>query len=361
MAKPGNKIKTKNKSMITVSRFFDSKDSKRLYFLNKLVHSVREESDLKGILKTVMLVLDMMYKPEAQIIHLIDNVTQKIESYYLVKKKKTEVSKSHFPIDEEAVRNLIQNAKTTTLTASKTEFDKKPKTLHLSKKGSKSVLMAALSSKGKPFGAIELVNKKLKGNFSEDDCKLIDSVKDFISIIIENRILHEKTLELSIIDYVSGLYNMKHFKNLLSIEIERANRTLKPFLLIFFDLDFFKKVNNTHGHLVGSSILRKIGDILRKHLRKTDISARLGGDEFIIILPNTTKSKGKLVAERLRKTISDTPFQVRRNLIINITGSFGIAAYPEHSSDPEVLIDLSDKAMYMAKKKGRNGVVVHPK
>ena len=241
-----------------------------------------------------------------------------------------------------------------------TRFIDKSKAIHMEGKIPISTLFATLSSKRGPVGVIEFINKAGSGIFTEKDCLLIGSVKDIIAIVIENHLLYEKALELSIIDYVSGRYNMKHFKKLLTIERERADRTLKPFSLVFFDLDFFRKINNTHGHLVGSSVLSRIGALLKKYLRKTDISARFGGDEFVIILPQTNKAKGKYVAERLRKIISNTEFYGKNNLIINITASFGIATYPTHSTDPEVLIDLSDKAMYMAKKDGRNGVKIYP-
>lgn len=360
MTEPKSREKTKKKHLSITSKPFKSIDSKKFYFVNELTRSVTVKSTLKEILKTIMLLLNTVFKPEFQIIHLLDSGTHKLESYFLNDSKRKEVKKIPFQIDEKPIRNVIKNGKTIVIPASRDIYIENP-ALNLSKKTPKTTLFAPLSSQGKIVGVIEFINKSGTGFFTEEDCLLIDSIKNFISIVIENHVLYEKILELSIIDYPSGLYNLKYFKQVLPIEMERSDRTLKPLSLVFFDLDFFKKVNKNHGHLVGSSVLNKIGDILKKNLRKIDIAARYGGDEFVVILPQVNEANGKIVAERLRKIISNTQFHARSDLIINITASFGIAIYPKHSTEPEILIELSDKAMYMAKKAGRNGVVVYPK
>jgi diguanylate cyclase (GGDEF)-like protein len=124
--------------------------------------------------------------------------------------------------------------------------------------------------------------------------------------------------------------------------------------VIFLDLDRFKLVNDHHGHLVGSQVLRRLSQVLQQCIRQVDTLARYGGDEFTILLVDTGIEEGMAVAERIRRTVADTWFEGSRDLPIRLTISVGVAAYPTHAREHETLLDLADKAMYRAKSLGRN-------
>ena len=125
------------------------------------------------------------------------------------------------------------------------------------------------------------------------------------------------------------------------------------------DIDVFKTYNDTHGHLKGDVLLRTIGDILRDLLRKGDIAARYGGDEFIVLLPETDKEAGKVVAERIRKAIESHPFYGREvQPGGKVTVSVGLASYPDDGTDPTALVQSADKVLYESKESGRNSVKV---
>jgi len=180
----------------------------------------------------------------------------------------------------------------------------------------------------------------------------------FAAIAIENSRFVTKIKELTIIDDVTGLYNSRHLHALLEAEIARSLRFETPFSLIFLDLDFFKKVNDTHGHLIGSRLLKEVGQLLKFNLRTIDWGLRYGGDEFILILPRTGKDEALMVCQRLRQTLNETVFFEKEKLNIHVFASWGIATYPTDAQDKEGLIKLSDQSMYLVKRSGRNAIAV---
>ncbi|RMG58866.1 MAG: GGDEF domain-containing protein [Gammaproteobacteria bacterium] len=164
-------------------------------------------------------------------------------------------------------------------------------------------------------------------------------------------------LEQQIItDEVSGLFNARHFRSLVDYEMERARRYGQDLSVIFFDLDHFKQVNDTHGHLIGSQVLQQIGQFLRTRTRRVNISCRYGGDEYVLLLPSTNKAGALTLAEKLRKELAEYPFVFDGIEPIRITASFGVASFPGDALNPEKLLQQADRAMYRVKAAGRDGV-----
>jgi len=159
-------------------------------------------------------------------------------------------------------------------------------------------------------------------------------------------------------DSKTGLFNARHFNKALAQEFERAKRFGRPIAIIMADLDLMRNINNTYGHLAGDTVLAGIGQILRDTIREYDIAGRFGGEEFAIVLPETSLAEARAIAERIRKTIETTPFQVATSATpIPVTLSIGVACFPQ---DSEVLADLThaaDVAVYQAKFLGRNCTV----
>jgi len=162
--------------------------------------------------------------------------------------------------------------------------------------------------------------------------------------------------ERAFIDDVTEIYNARYLLQALEHETQRAERFGKPMSVLFLDLDYFKRVNDQHGHLVGSRVLRRLSEVFADCVRQVDTLARYGGDEFTIVLVDTGHEGGRVVAERIRKTVAETIFEGVHGTPIRLTISIGVAVYPEHSRGHDGLLDLSDKAMYLAKSRGRNCV-----
>jgi diguanylate cyclase (GGDEF)-like protein len=174
------------------------------------------------------------------------------------------------------------------------------------------------------------------------------------------RDLLQKTQEMSVTDGLTNLYNQTHFFLLLRLQLKKSQRYHTCFSIIMFDVDHFKNYNDNNGHLKGSEVLRQIGDIMRRCFRSSDALAKYGGDEFVIILPESDKVGALLAADRLREVVEEEPFEGRQQQPLGkITLSLGISSYPEHGSTLEELLDRADKALYSAKKAGRNRTVLY--
>jgi two-component system cell cycle response regulator len=172
----------------------------------------------------------------------------------------------------------------------------------------------------------------------------------------ENEVRFDSELySMATIDSLTGVYNKHYFQRELQRELQRALRGGAPLTLLFCDLDRFKRINDTYGHLAGDMILRKIGEILTGTHREYDICARYGGEEFAVILPSTTMRDAEFAAERLRMSVESHIFTYQEE-IIRMTISVGVAALKPDMRSAEDLIKAADDALYRAKEGGRNQV-----
>jgi diguanylate cyclase (GGDEF)-like protein len=160
--------------------------------------------------------------------------------------------------------------------------------------------------------------------------------------------------DLVYLDDLTHLFNNRYLELILDKEFKNAAKTEKPFALLFLDLDYFKSINDTHGHLVGSKLLVEVSRVLKGCVRDNDVICRWGGDEYVALLRGTDSGGALKVAERIRRAIESHRFLAREGFGLNITTCIGIAAFPEHAQDKDALLDLSDRAMYRGKKGTRN-------
>jgi len=175
---------------------------------------------------------------------------------------------------------------------------------------------------------------------------------------IENVALHELVSEQAVTDELTGLANTRAFLDVAHKEAARAERFQHPLSLVMLDIDNFKRVNDTYGHLQGNEVLKRIGRILRAESRGIDEPARYGGEEFVVALPETDPQGALELAERIRVGIesAEIPF-VERDGVLRITASLGVASLPESAGDVDGLVGAADAALYAAKRAGKNRVV----
>lgn len=219
-----------------------------------------------------------------------------------------------------------------------------------------SIACVPVKSHETVFGVIELINGPGAPVFDEADEQILTAIADFAGVAISNARALEKIKQLVITDDLTGLFNSRYFFEQIEYEVERARRYNSPLSLVFFDLDHFKNVNDTYGHLTGSRLLAEVGAVVSEHIRKTDKAARYGGDEFVIILPHTEKTGAHTFALKLHKELNETAFFSNNGERLTVSGSFGIASFPEDAQNATELISLADEAMYSIKENGRNGV-----
>ncbi len=198
--------------------------------------------------------------------------------------------------------------------------------------------------------------------FTPEHVRMASAFAAHVAIALENARLYEDTHRLAITDPLIGIFNRRHFMELARREHQRALRYQRSISIIMMDIDHFKRVNDTYGHLIGDQVLRATALLCQDHLRETDIIGRYGGEEFVMLLPETNDTTDKnssslKVAERLRHVIANTPIKTERGDIA-ITISLGIVDLTSAGEDIEVLLDRADQALYIAKQTGRNRVVV---
>ncbi|HEY2434428.1 MAG TPA: GGDEF domain-containing protein [Vicinamibacterales bacterium] len=177
-------------------------------------------------------------------------------------------------------------------------------------------------------------------------------------IALENAMRVQRAEALSVTDDLTQLYNSRYLSQVLRRETKRASRSGRPLSLLFIDLDGFKSINDTHGHLSGSRALVEAAGVIRQSARETDVVARFGGDEFSLILPDTGSEGAAAVGERIREKVNAHGFLQVDGLDIHLTVSVGVATLPDVAASAEGLIQAADQAMYYVKEHGKNGIYI---
>jgi diguanylate cyclase (GGDEF)-like protein len=183
------------------------------------------------------------------------------------------------------------------------------------------------------------------------------------AIAIERTQIYNETLEISIKDELTKIFNRRYFNDRVAREFNRAERYTHKMSFIMIDIDHFKNFNDTYGHHVGDEVLKWVAGTLTRGLRDCDILARYGGEEFIIILPETDKPGAVFVAEKLRKSVAElsVAFGKTLDLDISITISLGVASYPGDGKTANEMIEKADQHLYVSKSNGRNQVCAEKK
>jgi len=182
----------------------------------------------------------------------------------------------------------------------------------------------------------------LDPRFRKKITELFESINDSVSLLYEAATHDEKT----------GLYNNKFFETVLEMEMEKAKRGYQKLSFFIIDIDFFKKINDTYGHIQADELLKKLAEVVNKQVRKSDVVARFGGEEFVILLPETSIEKAKQLTARLRTAIKSDKVLKKYNLTV----SGGLTEYREKDT-PKKLKERADKALYKAKETGRDKFV----
>ncbi len=221
----------------------------------------------------------------------------------------------------------------------------------------RSIICVPLKSKHRVLGVIQLINCAME-SFGEQEMFFLHALCDYAAIAIDNARAVEKIQELTITDDCTGLYNARHLYKTLESEVYRSARFGYEFSVIFLDLDHFKHVNDTYGHLIGSKLLQEIGFKIKSQLRLIDYAFRYGGDEFVILLPQTDKSASLVVARRLQDMMRRAQFITDEGLNLNVRCSMGVATYPEDAKSSHEIIRQADEMMYMVKNSSRDNIAV---
>lgn len=219
----------------------------------------------------------------------------------------------------------------------------------------REVIVDPLLHKGVPLGAIILASAV---GFTDEVRSSLDLFSQGMALALNNSLTHDRLQKLAALDPLTSIYNRRFGMARLREEFSRAVRMSSPLGVMMFDIDHFKKVNDTYGHLAGDRVLIQVAKTAREAIREGDILMRYGGEEFLVILPAASKENSRDVAERMRRKVEETSV-ADGDQVIRVTISIGITSYPEQDvEDEQDLVKRADEALYVAKESGRNKVIV---
>lgn len=222
----------------------------------------------------------------------------------------------------------------------------------------KSISCIPLQIYGKIFGVIEIINVEDMDEFKSKYLPILMILADYAAIAIENSQLFSRIQRISLTDEYTGLYNARYLHQVLEDLIQKPSGEEPTFAIVFVDIDNFKDVVDTRGHLLGTKILREIGQTISSCLSQEDILVKYGGDEYVMILPNRKQRQAMKLAEKVRQALRTSCYLTSEGDSVKVTASFGIAMYPKDARMKKDLLTLADKTMLTVKRSAKDGIAM---
>ena len=225
-----------------------------------------------------------------------------------------------------------------------------------------SVALLPLMRHGQLIGSMHFGSASADRYVSDCGTSFLERLAEVIAICLEGALTQERLKLAGLTDGLTGVQNRRYFEHRCAVEIGQARRYKHPLACLFLDIDKFKRINDSYGHPVGDEVLRGVANDIQGQLRSGDTVARYGGEEFVVLLPQSELHHARQIAERIRRSIEEQKFQTLTGQEIKVTISIGLSMLPSHdlSGDNQVLADqlvaASDKALYQAKRSGRNRI-----
>src|SRR6266404_3901994 len=328
-----------------------------LSIFHDVAKALTSSLDLDSILQTIMEKMAEYFKPDNWSLLMVDEERDELYFAIVVGKAAEALKNVRLKVGEGIAGWVAKHGERVVVPDVYTDPRFAKRIDEMTKWETRSIICVPLRSKLRVLGVIQLVNVKME-HFTDQESFFLQSICDYAAIAIENARSVEKIQELTITDDCTGLYNARHLYKTLETEVYRSARYGYEFTVLFIDLDHFKQVNDTHGHLIGSKLLAEIGYRIKATLRLIDYAFRYGGDEFVVLLPQTGKDQAIVVAKRLRDIIRSSPFPMDNNLMLDVKASMGVASYPEDAKSAHEIIRQADEMMYMVKNSNRDSIAV---
>ena len=330
----------------------------RLSLFHEIGKALASTLDLQKILQTVMEKISDLLQPDTWSLLMLDESAQELHFEIAIGAGADKLKDVKLKVGEGIAGWVAQTGEPVLVEDVKRDPRFTSRIDEVTQTDTRSVVCVPIKGKEKVLGVIELVNCLGRESFRMEDIPILKSLADYAAIALENARYIQRIHELTITDDCTALYNARHLNFVLDAEIYRSTRYGYEFSVIFLDLDHFKQVNDTHGHLVGSKLLWLIGDLIKGHLRLIDYAFRYGGDEFVVLLPQTVKQNSLMVVRRLRDLLNSKVFFGDEGLNIKVTASFGVASFPADGRTRRELLRMADEAMYLVKNTTRNSIAV---
>jgi diguanylate cyclase (GGDEF)-like protein len=328
---------------------------KDLMVFHGIARALTSSLDRDSILRTIMLQMERLFKPESWSLLLID--PGRNDLYYAVAAGQSDraLRSLRIPLGSGLAGWVADHGEPLIITGPEAAARRLPS--EAAPEQVRSAICLPLRSRDRTLGVLQLFNYPLE-SLTDYAITFLHIMSDYAAIAIDNARDVERIQELTVTDDCTGLFNMRHLHRSLEAEVERARRFNSPLSLIFIDLDRFKRINDQHGHLAGSRLLAEVASVLRDNLRAVDLAFRYGGDEFVILLPQTGKQAATEAGLRLLTCLRNWRFLAAEGLHLPMFASFGIASFPADAETAEGLIRAADEMMYTVKNSTRNGIAV---
>lgn len=335
-------------------QFPDGQPALEIQTFHEVARALTSSVDLSVILHNIMQQMTRFFNPQAWSLLILDE--KKRQLYYgVISGGQTEkLRRKRIPLGQGTPGWVALHGEPMILTTMPEDADLSDE---IPENGGRveSLICLPLRVRNKTYGVLQLVNCHPE-SMRNHEIFFLHALCDYAAIAIQNARSFEQIQLLTITDDCTGLYNARHLYERLEHTLERSHRTRRPVSLIFFDLDHFKLVNDTYGHLNGTRLLAEVGSMVRDGLGLLDTGYRYGGDEFVVLMPHQDKPRGIDLARRLLDKLRSTSFLKEAGLNLHLEASFGVAAFPEDGMDLHSIIRAADSAMYYVKHTTRNQV-----
>jgi diguanylate cyclase (GGDEF)-like protein len=329
--------------------------SQELNIFHDVAKALTSSLDLDSILQTIMEKMAEYFRPDTWSLLMVDEPKDELYFAIAVGAASEALTEARLKMGEGIAGWVAKNGQPLIVPDVQADPRFSPRLDEITRSQTRSIICVPLRSKHRVLGVIQLVNVNVQG-LSEQEMFFLQALCDYAAISIENAKSVEKIQELTITDDCTGLYNARHLYKTLETEVYRSARFGYEFSVIFIDLDHFKQVNDTHGHLIGSRLLAEVGYLIKAQLRLIDFAFRYGGDEFVVLLPQTSKDSALVVAKRLRDSLRLGRFCTEQGFQVNVRASMGLATFPHDAQTPHEIIRQADEMMYMVKNTTRDSI-----
>src|SRR5712671_3615334 len=331
--------------------------SQELTIFHDVAKALTSSLNLDSVLQTIMQKMAEYFRPDTWSLLMVDETTDELYFAIAVGPAADSLKSLRLKMGEGIAGWVAKHGESLIVPDVYKEPRFAKRIDEMTKWQTKSVICVPLRAKHRSLGVIQLINCPME-TFGDNEMFFLNALCDYAAIAIDNARAVERIQELTITDDCTGLYNARHLYKTLEAEVYRSARFGHEFSVIFIDLDHFKAVNDTHGHLVGSKLLAEVGYVIKSHLRLIDYAFRYGGDEFVILLPQTSKEAALIVARRLLEVMRLSEFMATEGLKLNVRCSMGLATYPEDAKSAHEIIRQADEMMYSVKNTTRDNIAI---
>ena len=309
--------------------------SQELTIFHDVAKALTSSLNLDSILQTIMEKMAEYFRPDTWSLLMVDEEKDELYFAIAVGAAAEVLSKARLKVGEGIAGWVARHGQVLIVPDVQSDPRFSSRLDEITQQRTRSVICVPLRSKHRVLGVIQLVNANVE--MSEQEIFFLQALCDYAAISIENARAVEKIQELETESYRSARFGYQ-------------------FSVIFIDLDHFKAVNDTHGHLVGSRLLAEVGYLIKAQLRLIDFAFRYGGDEFVVLLPQTSKDQAVVVAKRLQDSLRTGTFCTEQGLNLDVRASMGLATFPHDAQTPHDIIRQADEMMYAVKNSTRDNI-----